>query len=66
MSDDEFNRLLAGPLSHPLGMFVATRLAIALRVVVEATGEAGADVLREHCRELEHDDGCFEPQEDAP
>ena len=41
MTDERFNKLLRGPLHHPLPMFSITRLAIALRTVVDATGEAG-------------------------
>lgn len=49
MSDEEFNGLLAGPLHHPLPMFTITRLAMALRYVVERTGAAGVVALRLHC-----------------
>ena len=49
MKSEEFNRLLNGPLNHPLPMMMINRLAIALSVVVEATGEAGEKALREHC-----------------
>jgi len=49
MSDEEFNGLLAGPLSHPLPMFTISRLAMALRYVVEVTGAAGVVALRSHC-----------------
>ena len=41
MTDERFNELLNGPLSHPLPMFSITRLAMALRQVVEETGKAG-------------------------
>jgi hypothetical protein len=51
MSDEEFNRLLNGPLRHPLPMFSISRLAIALRVVINATGDVGANALRDHCAE---------------
>lgn len=49
MDDEEFNKLLNGPLSHPLPIFAIQRLAIALRLVVEATGPEGARALRNHC-----------------
>jgi len=60
MSIDEFNKLLAGPLSHPMPTFAISRLAIALRVVVEATGEAGEKALRDHCAAREEKDGIQE------
>lgn len=53
MSDEEFNALVNGPLSHPLPIFTLTRLALALRCVVESTGEAGANALREFCAQRE-------------
>lgn len=56
MSDEEFNKLLNGPLHHPLGMFVITRLTMALRHVVEATGEAGEKALLEWCEVREQQD----------
>lgn len=49
MSDEEFNRLLNGPLAHPMIMFRLSRLSMALRAVMDATGEAGEKALREHC-----------------
>jgi hypothetical protein len=51
MTNERFNELLNGPLSHPILMFHINRLALALRDVVEACGEAGAQALEEHCRE---------------
>ena len=56
MTEERFNELLNGPLNHPLPMFVITRLALALRDVVEATGEAGEKALEEHCRQREESD----------
>lgn len=57
MSDDHFNALLNGPLAHPMIMFRITRLSLALRAVVDATGEAGEKALLDHCavREFEDD-----------
>ena len=49
MTDERFNELLNGPLSHPLMPFVITRLATALRAVVEATGEDGDEALERFC-----------------
>lgn len=52
MTDEEFNRLLNGPLSHPLPMFTISRLAMALRFLVDAS-ERGEDALRAYCAGLE-------------
>jgi hypothetical protein len=46
IDDQEFNAIINGPLSHPLVPFAFTRLMLALRAVVDATGGAGADALR--------------------
>jgi len=51
MTDERFNQLLNGPLAHPLPMFWINRLALALRAVIDATGEAGSRALEEHCAE---------------
>lgn len=56
MTDERFNQLLNGPLSHPLVPFTITRLAMALRAVVEATGEAGDRALEQYCAEREAQD----------
>ena len=56
MTDDEFNALLKGPLHHPIIMFCITRLTLALRAVVDATGKPGIEALRWHCREREIQD----------
>lgn len=56
MTDDRFNELLNGPLSHPLPLFAITRLVLALRAVVTATGEAGEEALESHCRERAEQD----------
>jgi len=53
MTDERFTELINGPLSHPLPMFVITRLVLALRAVVDATGAEGARAIEEHCRERE-------------
>ena len=53
MTEERFNELLNGPLSHPLPMFAIMRLALALRAVVTATGEAGEKALEQHCAERE-------------
>lgn len=56
MTNERFNELLNGPLSHPLVAFTVTRLALALRAVVEATGIAGEKALEMHCAEREQQD----------
>jgi hypothetical protein len=53
MIDERFNQLLNGPLAHPLIPFTISRLSLALRSVVEATGEAGERALEEHCADRE-------------
>ena len=60
MSDKEFNALLNGPLHHPMPNFLIIRLAMALRAVVEATGEAGEKALREHCAARDEQDSIQE------
>ena len=56
MTEQRFNQLMNGPLSHPMPHFAIMRLALALRVVVEATGEAGAEALEEYCRQRQQED----------
>lgn len=56
MTDEEFNNLINGPLRHPYPMFTIMRLQMALRHVIDATGEAGSEALRQNCREREVDD----------
>jgi hypothetical protein len=56
MSDEEFNLHLAGALHHPFPMFTLTRLSMALRYVVEQTGEAGEVALREWCEDRDECD----------
>lgn len=61
MSEEEFNKLLNGPLSHSMIPFRITRLAMALMHVVQETGEKGAEALREFCdareaKDQSHDD----------
>jgi len=57
MESERFQQLLRGPLDHPLVMFRITRLMLALRHVVEATGEQGEKALEEYChsRQLQDD-----------
>ena len=49
MTNERFNDLLNGPLHHPLIPFQISRLALALKDVVDATGEAGEKALEAHC-----------------
>lgn len=49
MTDERFNELLNGPLSHPMPMLQFSRVVLALRAVVEATGQAGEKALENHC-----------------
>lgn len=49
MTDERFNALINGPLSHPLALFAISRLAMALRYVVDSTGEAGEQALEMYC-----------------
>ena len=53
MTDERFNELLNGPLSHPHPMMMINRLAIALRVVLAAGGPAAEKAFEEHCEERE-------------
>lgn len=56
MNQERFNELLAGPLTHPLPMFVVSRLVLALKHVVDAAGEAGEKALEEYCAARERQD----------
>jgi hypothetical protein len=58
VDDKRFNELLRGPLSHPMPMFVITRLILALRDVVESTGKQGEEALERHCHERELQDAA--------
>ena len=64
MTNERFNELLNGPLSHPMPMFVITRLSSALFVVVQATGEAGEKALEEYCAAREAKDRSDYEKED--
>lgn len=56
MTDKRFNELLGGPLAHPLPIMMVNRLAMALRIVLEAGGPAAEKALEEHCRERDERD----------
>ncbi len=60
MTTERFNELMDGSLHHPMVTFTITRLALALKYVVDATGEAGERALEEYSRAREARD-----QEDA-
>lgn len=60
MTNERFNELLNGPLGHPMPMFRITRLALALRAVLDATGEAGEQALEAHCRERNAKDAAHD------
>jgi hypothetical protein len=63
MTDERFNRLVNGPLSHPLPMFRISRLATALRHVVEATGKEGEKALEDFCRDRAERDALDDAEE---
>jgi len=56
MTDERFNELVNGPLNHPLFPFRFTRLLLALKAVIDATGEAGEQAFEEHCRLRQEED----------
>lgn len=56
MTDDEFNKLLRGPLAHPVFPLAMSRLTLALRMVVEAGGEPAAAALRAYCEDRDRRD----------
>lgn len=60
MTNERFNQLVAGPLSHPMIMFRISRLTLALRAVLEATGPAGDKALEDHCRDRDERDRAGE------
>ncbi len=64
MTEERFNELLAGPLAHPLPMFTISRLALALKVVVAETGQAGEQALEHYCESRTHADQAEEESGD--
>lgn len=60
MTDERYNELLNGALYHPLIPMQIARLALALRAVVEATGEAGDEALEEHCKQRDAQDAAVD------
>lgn len=56
MTNERFNELINGPLSHPLIPFQISRLTLALAEVVNATGEAGERALEAHCKARQEQD----------
>ena len=56
MTHERFNELLAGPLAHPVPLLTVSRLVLALKAVVDATGDAGEKALEEYCAARERED----------
>jgi hypothetical protein len=50
---ERYNELLRGPLWHPLPGFTITRLALALKAVVDACGDKGDQALEVYCADLQ-------------
>jgi len=59
IEDKRFNELLNGPLHHPFPLFQITRLSMALRFVVDSTGELGAQKLEWWCKARQRSDDAF-------
>lgn len=55
MTDERFNQLVNGPLGHFLPSFRITRLALALRDVIESCPEA-EQAFERHCADREKRD----------
>jgi hypothetical protein len=60
ITDEEFNRMLNGPLAHPMPMMRLNRSAIALRVVLKAGGDEAEEALCAHGQERDLRDGASE------
>lgn len=60
MDTERFNQLINGPLCHPLLLMTNLRLTLALAVVVEECGAAGAAALERHCAERQRRDEADE------
>jgi hypothetical protein len=45
VTTERFNEIINGPLHHPILPFTINRLVLALRIVVEQTGDAGDAAL---------------------
>jgi hypothetical protein len=57
MTDERFNYLVnEGALAHPLIAFRMTRLALALKYVVDGCGKQGADMLEAWCESRNEQD----------
>ena len=54
MDDESFNRLLNGPLYHEYPAFRISRLALALRAVVDACGPVGERALQQYCEHRDY------------
>jgi hypothetical protein len=49
MNSERFNELVNGLISHPLPMFMITRLTLALKAVVDECKEDGERALEAYC-----------------
>jgi len=56
MTDKRFLELLRGPLNHPVPFCYISRLALALRALVEMTGARGEQALEDYCANSAHMD----------
>jgi hypothetical protein len=57
MTDERFNHLMnEGALAHPFIPFRLTRLAMALKYVVDGCGKQGADMLEAWCESRDEQD----------
>lgn len=65
MTDQRFNELLNGALSHQLMPFRITRLALALRFVVDHCGEKGEQALESWCTLRDAEDFAQDGRMDA-
>ena len=63
MTNERFNELMGWLVIHPLFPFRINRLMMALRAVVEATGDAGDAALEAFARQREELDWSDEADE---
>lgn len=66
MDAKDFNELINGPLSHPLITFRVMRLILALKDVIDATGEQGEEALRSYCKLKQRQDDDLEGERGDP
>jgi hypothetical protein len=60
MKDERFHEIVNGPLHHPVPLLYISRLALALRHVVDKTGDAGERALEEYARYRQERDDANE------